>query len=1256
MTYSHHLLVRTVFFCVLATPSAAQTINTIAGNPARTNVPVQQLAAPGFASAVTVDSNGVLFAAGHFAVYRFSGGVATLVAGAGTQGPTVPGAAALATRFSQIGAIAVAANGDLFIADEAQQKVFRVRSNTGLVEVLAGGGSQQAVSNVPATQLALDFPSGLELDSLGRLYVADSTRVYRIDLATGVATHIAGNGLSPSSGDNGPATVAGLTCIDVTVDSAFNAYCAELSRIRRITPAGTITTFAGTGTNGSDGNGGPAASALVTPRELAIAGNFLVFAEPNRVRSINLTTTTVALVAGTGTEGFSADGTPALSAQLRSVVGLAASATGGVFVLDSRVVRQINAGVINTVAFANSGVSGIGGPALLAQIGSPRQITRDVAGNVYFATFDQVFRIAGGVISHIAGTGVPNGPIGDGGPAVNATLLVGGLASDGANVYISQFGSNRIRIVNLSTGLINNFAGTGARGFDDLPVASATFDGPSGLLVDSNFLFVADSGNRRIRRINLTGGAPAVTTIAGNGAAHTADGQALVTGIGSVDSLAGTAAKLYFCDGRRVRKLVGVNIISVAGNGSSGVPVEGGAALQQPFGGLFGVFGIAASGSKVFLADFENQRVWVVDEAVVFPQVPVVNGLAGNGVIVPLGGGVFGDFSGDGEPAGLAALNGPFGLAFDGADLLIADSGNSRIRRVQGLANVAPTMGPPTNVILSEDTSTTVGVVVGDTTAPATLVLTATSSNTNVVAPAGLSIFNLNATIRTITVVPQPNAVGTTVIALTLMDTEGGVTRRSFTFTTTAVNDAPTLAPIADVTFTDQGPQPVTINFTDPDGPVFTFSATSSNQTVLPNANLGFSGFNPRTLTMTPVPGFGGTATVTLTLSDGTFSASRSFQAIIVATLPPTPVLLRAAIDGSVAELQWSAPSGTVVPTAFHIEAGDSPGTVDVSATIAPQARRFALPLPANGTWFVRVRALNGVLIGPPSDEEALTVTGVPGRPRNLTAAVAGNLVTFRWTLPTNGTRTSYRLDVGTASGQSNLQPVVIPATATSATLTAANGTTFMRLVAINGAGSSVPSNEIRLVVGGPPGPPAAPSDVQVAVDGVTAVFHWASPPTSGVPAQFVLDAGAGTPGLFNLVTGIPFGSGFTLAASAPPGTYNVQLRGVNAGGSSPGSSELFVTLPTAAFTPSAPALLRANVEPTRLVTLAWTPPFAGAATGYLLEAGTGPGLANLVTFPIGPAPELQVGAPPGTYFVRVRAVNSAGVSVASNEIVVVVQ
>jgi hypothetical protein len=290
----------------------------------------------------------------------------------------------------------------------------------------------------------------------------------------------------------------------------------------------------------------------------------------------------------------------------------------------------------------------------------------------------------------------------------------------------------------------------------------------------------------------------------------------------------------------------------------------------------------------------------------------------------------------------------------------------------------------------------------------------------------------------------------------------------------------------------------------------------------------------------------------------------------------------------------------------------------------------------------VRVRTRNNAALSDPATSSTLAVTGVSGRPRDLVATVAGSVVTFRWTLPTNGTRTGYRLEAGSAATLSDLATLSLPPTATAFSVAAPSGTFFVRLRALNGAGDSRASNEIRLVVGGAPALPAPPDDVQVEAQGGTAVFRWAAPVDGGVPSQFVLDAGS-APGLSNIAAGLPVGAGFAFAAGAPNGTYFVRLRSVNGAGSSASSNEVVLGLPGAGVPLSAPGLMRANVDASRLVTLAWQAPVEGAATGFVVEAGSASGLANLAVLATGPGTSLQVSAPPGTYFVRVRAQNALG-------------
>jgi Bacterial Ig domain len=277
-----------------------------------------------------------------------------------------------------------------------------------------------------------------------------------------------------------------------------------------------------------------------------------------------------------------------------------------------------------------------------------------------------------------------------------------------------------------------------------------------------------------------------------------------------------------------------------------------------------------------------------------------------------------------------------------------------------------------------EDTVTQITIDFADsTTSPAALIVTAASSNPNVVAQSGLAIGPLppNPTggSRVLTITPRPNAVGIAVITLTLVDTDGAVTRGSFSFTTTAVNDPPTIEPIANITAGDAAPFSTPVIVSEIDGPMFSLTATSSNQALLPNANLVFSGFGlSRTLTMTPIAGLGGTTTVTVTVSDGLTSASRSFVATVVVA-PQPPDLTSAVIDGAVAELEWAEATSGITPLAYQIEAGTAPGASSVVESITARARRFALTLPSNGTWFVRIRAVNGVALSPPSAEATLT-------------------------------------------------------------------------------------------------------------------------------------------------------------------------------------------------------------------------------------------------------------------------------------------
>ena len=236
---------------------------------------------------------------------------------------------------------------------------------------------------------------------------------------------------------------------------------------------GVITTIAGTlGVNG------PASSGLLyDPRGIALDGNLLFIADRdnNAVEELNLTTGTLTTIAGNGTFGDAGDGGPAIAAELASPTAVAVDATGqNVYIADTfnDAIREVNlaSGIITTVAgtLGTSGFSGDGGPATSATLFDPTGVAVDGSGNIYIADSDnEVVRkvtTSTGLISTFAGTPQTQGYSGDGGLATSAELSTPlGLAlnSTGTTLFIADRDNNAIREVNLATGIITTFAGTG---------------------------------------------------------------------------------------------------------------------------------------------------------------------------------------------------------------------------------------------------------------------------------------------------------------------------------------------------------------------------------------------------------------------------------------------------------------------------------------------------------------------------------------------------------------------------------------------------------------------------------------------------------------------------------------------------------------------------------------------------------------------------------------------------------------------------
>ena len=336
---------------------------------------------------------------------------------------------------------------------------------------------------------------------------------------SGIITTIAGNGTYSFGGDGGPATAAGLYAPQsVAVDGTGNMYIADSYnyRVRKVNPAGVISTFAGNGISGYSGDGGPATAASMDyPTAVAVdaTGNvYIANSYSNRVRMVN-TAGIITTFAGTGAAGYSGDGGPAGSAMLYFPCALTFDLLGDVLISDgyNNRIRMVNsASIINTIAGSGlSGYTGDGAAATLATFNNPRGIAVDGFGNIYISDcYNRVVRKVniGGVISTFAFTG-SYGSGGDGGPATNATMSYPyGIAIDVAqNVYVTDNGNYKIRKIN-PMGTISTYAGNGFSGFTGdggLATAAELDTMLNGICIDNmNNLLIAAGGNNRIRKVN----------------------------------------------------------------------------------------------------------------------------------------------------------------------------------------------------------------------------------------------------------------------------------------------------------------------------------------------------------------------------------------------------------------------------------------------------------------------------------------------------------------------------------------------------------------------------------------------------------------------------------------------------------------------------------------------------------------------------------------------------------------------------------
>jgi sugar lactone lactonase YvrE len=567
-------------------------------------------------------------------------GIISTVAGKGVYGFSGDGGAATTASMSNPSGVAVDAVGNLFIADYGNHRIRKVDTN-GLISTVAGNGTAAfSGDGGAATNASLNYPSGVAVDGMGYLFIADGSnhRIRRVALSD--------NGsFSPTLSLNGLA-VANSGNYQVVVTGAAGSVTSSIASLLILDPP--VITKQPTNQMVAAGTDLTLSVSVSGTEPLSYQWFFNGTPLTNDDKFSGVTTSNLTLTALTASEAG------LYSVIVTNQIGAMAASNAALSVIYPPVItsQPTNQTVgIGTTARLSVSASGVGslnyqwlfnGEALqdgisVASVPYPNAVAVDASGNVFISEslYQRILKVdPNGIITVVAGNSTAAFS-GDGGPATNASLnYVSGMAVDGAgNLFIADCYSHRIRKVD-SGSLISTVVGNGTAAFsgDGGPATNASLNFPNAVEVDANGnLFIADYDNHRIRKVAPDG---LISTVAGDG-----------TGAFSGDGGLATNASLF--------RPVGVKA-DVNGN--------------------------------LFIVDYNNHRIRKVA-----PD-GLISTVAGNGI---------GAFSGDGGPATSASLKSPSNVAVDRTGtLFIADWGNGYLRKVSPtglISTVAVGGGPATN-------------------------------------------------------------------------------------------------------------------------------------------------------------------------------------------------------------------------------------------------------------------------------------------------------------------------------------------------------------------------------------------------------------------------------------------------------------------------------------------------------------------------------------------------------------------------------
>lgn len=590
-----------------------------------------------------------------------------------------------AARFNGPNATVVDGAGNLFVADTGNHTIRKITPG-GVVTTFAGLGGVSGISDGTGTAARFNGPAALAIDSAGNFFVTDSgNNTVRKITPSGVVTTFAGQPGVAGSADGPAASATFFGPNGIVINSSGTIYVADQTNntIRTISPGGMVSTLAGSPGIGGSADGTGSAAQFSAPTGLALDSGGNIYVADNVNNKIRTVTPggAVSTLAGTGAGGF-ANG-PANTAVFSQPNGVAVDGSGNVFVADSNnsVIREISGGVVTTFAGAG-GAGNNDGPAATAHFDLPTGITVTPSGNFYVAdSNNSTIRVisSSAVVSTLAGS--PAAGTTDGTGSAALFDFPQGIALDASgNAYVADTNAETIRKIT-PAGVVTTIAGTPyVFGNTDGTGSTATFAGPRQIASDSGGnIFVPNTLAHTIRQITPSG---LVSTIAGAPfVPGSSDGTGPTARFRQPRGMAvDPSGNLYVADSNNntIRKITPANVVTTLAGSPGQFGTANGVGSAARFAAPRGI--AIDSQGNLFVADMGSGAIRKVTPA---GLVTTFAGSPGN----------FGAADGTGSAATFVS---PAGMSIDKNDnIYVADAGSNVLRKITPAGSTTTLAGLP---------------------------------------------------------------------------------------------------------------------------------------------------------------------------------------------------------------------------------------------------------------------------------------------------------------------------------------------------------------------------------------------------------------------------------------------------------------------------------------------------------------------------------------------------------------------------------